>query len=210
MAAPDIPRLRGVFHMYAFLGLIPVSLVLIVRATSGRERLAGVCFVVGLGAMFGTSALYHRGNWSTLNKSRWQRLDHSTIFFAISGTYSAVALLALNGWSFGLLLAVVWTGTLVGVLLQWRKTRPSRVISTVVYAIVGWSAVPLLPRLYVELSPAAFWLVAIGGFAYTVGAVVYATRRPDPSPSLFGFHEVFHALTVVGAGCHFIAIAIMM
>ncbi len=194
--------------MYALLMLIPMAVALAVWARTGRDRLGGALYIFGLAAMFGTSALYHRGHWSSPTKARLQRLDHSTIFLAISGTYSAVALLVLRGWRFALLLSIVWGGTAIGTALQWLPKPPSRALTTVIYAVVGWAALPVLPTLYRGLSAPAFWLIVGGGVAYTVGATVYAMKRPNPWPTTFGFHEVFHAFTLLGAGCHFVAIAL--
>jgi hemolysin III len=204
------PRWRGALHMYALLALIPMAIAFGIWAQSGRHRLAALSYILGLTAMFATSALYHRGKWSTSTKARLQRFDHSTIFLAISGTYTAVALLVLRGWQFNLLLGIVWGGTALGIALQWRKAPPSRVISTAIYAIVGWAALPVLPSLFRGLSAGAFWLVVLGGIAYTIGAVVYAVKRPNPFPATFGFHEVFHAFTLLGAGCHFASLALTM
>jgi hemolysin III len=194
--------------MYALFVLVPMAVALGVWSRTARHRWAGAAYIVGLATMFGTSALYHRGEWSSATKSRLQRFDHSTIFLAISGTYTAVALLVLTGWRFLLLLAIVWGGTIIGTILQWMPKPPSRVISTTVYAIVGWAALPVLPSLFRGLSATAFWLIVGGGVAYTIGAIIYATKRPNPSPTTFGFHEVFHAFTLLGAACHFVAIAL--
>lgn len=207
---PTVPSLRGALHAGALVALVPATVALFALASTGRERVAVAFFIFGLAAMFGVSALYHRGRWTPKLKAIFQRLDHSTIFLAISGTYTAMALLVLDGWERPTLLAIVWGGTLVGTVLQWLPRRPSRVASAAIYAIVGWSAVLVLPQLLDGLGGTAFAFVVGGGLAYTAGAVAYATQRPDPYPATYGFHEVFHTCTIVGAALHFVAIVLTL
>jgi hemolysin III len=206
LSASVVPRLRGALHAAALVALVPMAVTLFAVAGTGTHRVGVLFFVLGLAAMFGVSALYHRGRWAPGPKSLLQRLDHSTIFLAISGTYTAVAVLVLHGWQLPTLLAVVWGGTLVGTVLQWLPKPPSRALSAALYAIVGWAALLVLPQLFDGLGPLAFSFILAGGVAYTVGAIVYATKRPDPYPVTFGFHEVFHTCTLVGAAFHFTAI----
>ena len=208
-AAP-VPRLRGALHAAALVALVPAAITLFALTSNGREVAAVAFFVFGLAAMFGVSALYHRGRWTPERKAILQRLDHSTIFLAISGTYTAMALLVLDGWERPTLLAIVWGGTLIGTVLQWLPRPPSRVVSAAIYAIVGWSAVLVLPQMLDGLGGVAFGFVVAGGLAYTAGAVAYATKRPNPFPATYGFHEVFHTCTIVGAGCHFVAILLTL
>lgn len=196
--------------MWALVALLPVGVTLFALSENGKHRVGAAFFVLGLAAMFGVSALYHRGHWGPVVKARLQRLDHSTIFLAIAGTYTAVAVLVLRGWQFPVLLAVVWGGTLVGTVMQWRRTPPSRVFSAVVYAVVGWAALLVLPALFDRLGLYAFSFILAGGVAYTLGAVVYAMKRPNPFPATYGFHEVFHTCTLVGAAFHFLAIALTL
>ena len=210
MTASTVPRLRGALHAGALVALVPMAIVLFAATDTGRERLGVGFFIFGLAAMFGVSAMYHRGLWSPGPKALLQRLDHSTIFLAISGTYTAVALLVLHGWALTTLLGVVWGGTVVGTVLQWLPRPPSRALSAAVYAVVGWAAVLVLPQLFDGLGTLAFWFVVAGGVAYTVGAVVYATKRPNPYPATYGFHEVFHTCTLIGAAFHFTAILLTL
>jgi hemolysin III len=132
------------------------------------------------------------------------------IFLAIAGAYTPVAAIGLDGWQRPAVLATVWVGAAVGMLLEWLPFTTPRALFTAIYVVVGWSAALALPQLLDGLGGLGFGLVLGGGVAYTLGAVVYATKRPDPWPRVFGFHEVFHACTVVGAGCHLAAIAFVV
>ena len=208
-AAP-VPRLRGALHAGALVALVPMAVTLFALAETGGHRVGVSFFIGGLAAMFGVSAMYHRGRWSPRRKALLQRLDHSTIFLAISGTYTAIAVLVLHGWQLPTLLAVVWGGTVVGTILQWLPSPPSRALSAAVYAIVGWAAVLVLPQLLDGLGSLAFAFVLAGGISYTIGAVVYATKWPNPFPATYGFHEVFHTCTLLGASFHFTAILLTL
>jgi hemolysin III len=138
------------------------------------------------------------------------RIDHSTIFAAIAGTYTPVAVLGLDGWARAAVLAVVWGGTAVGVTPQWTPLVLPRWLFTAIYAVVGWAALIAMPQLYDALGWLGLGLLVGGGVAYTLGAVAYATKWPDPWPRVFGFHEVFHLWTVVGAGLHLAAIGFVV
>jgi hemolysin III len=201
------PRLRGVSHLWAFVAWIPVSLALVVTAPAGAAKLGAAIYALGVGAMLGVSAAYHRGNWSASQKATLGQLDHSTIFLAIAGTYTPIALVVLDGWARVLILVTVWVGAAVGIALQWSPVRPPRWMFTAVYAVVGWAALLVVPQLWEGLDAAGFWLILAGGLFYTIGAVVYARKRPDPWPDTFGYHEVFHACTLIALVLHLLAIA---
>lgn len=202
--------LRGWSHAVAVVAAAVTGGVLIALAPGAVGRITTIVYVVGLCAMFGVSALYHRLPWTGVAYQRMRRLDHSTIFLAIAGTYTPVAVLALDGVARVAVLTTVWVGSLVGIGLQWLPLELPRWLSTSVYALVGWAAVMALPQAYAGLGGVGFFLVVAGGACYTLGALVYATRRPDPWPSVFGFHEVFHALTVVAAGLHLGAVGLVV
>lgn len=207
------PLLRGWSHVVAFLTVGVLGSVLILVAAShasASERMWLALYVLGTLTMFGVSAMYHRVRWQPRAHSIMKRLDHSTIFFAIAGAYTPIAALALDGWQKPAVLAMVWGGAAVGIALEWLPVTVPRWLFTAIYVIVGWSAALALPQLYTGLGPVGFGLVLGGGLSYTLGAVVYATKRPDPWPSVFGFHEVFHLGTVVGAGCHLAAIGFVV
>lgn len=210
-AADVKPLLRGWSHVVAFAAAVALCGVLVpATSASAGERALLVVYTVGTAGMFGVSSLYHRVRWRPAAHSIMSRLDHSTIFLAIAGAYTPVAAMALSGWQRPAVLATVWGGAVFGVLLEWLPVRVPRPLFTAVYVVVGWSALLALPQLHGGLGPLGFWLVLGGGVLYTAGAVVYGSRRPDPWPSVFGFHEVFHLFTVLGAGCHLAAIAFVV
>ena len=162
---------------------------------------------LAVAGLFGASALYHRGRWQPVVRARLQRVDHSMIFVLIAGTYTPICVHVLDGTLGAALLAVVWTGALVAAALELRPTRAPRVVVVVLSIALGWVALPALPAVVDELGWVATALIGVGGVLYTVGAVIYARRRPDPLPDVFGYHEVFHALTIAGAACHYAVIA---
>jgi hemolysin III len=205
------PLLRGWSHVVSFaaVGVIGLFMMAFTEAPP-RQRLTLVVYLLGTLAMFGVSALYHRGVWSDGTRAIWRRLDHSTIFLAIAGAYTPMSVACLEGWHRTAVLVVVWVGAVVGIALQWLPVHVPRALFTIVYVVVGWSMGLALPQLFHGIGAVGFSLVLAGGVAYTVGAVVYALRRPDPWPSVFGFHEVFHLLTVIGAGLHLAAIAFIV
>jgi hemolysin III len=213
MHAVDMkPLLRGWSHVVAFATVAVLGSLLLVAASqaSASDRTWLSLYVLGTLTMFGVSAMYHRVRWQPRAHSIMKRLDHSAIFFAIAGAYTPIAALALHGWQQRAVLVMVWGGALVGVALEWLPITVPRWLFTAVYVVVGWSAALALPQLYSGLGPVGFGLVLGGGLSYTLGAVVYATKRPDPWPTVFGFHEVFHLGTVIGAGCHLAAISFVL
>lgn len=203
------PRLRGWLHAYAAAISIASGATLIAVAAAIRGGVAAVviaiyCATVTL--LFGTSALYHRRRWSPDALRVMKRLDHSMIFVFIAGTYTPIAVLTLpEGPMVGVLIAV-WSGALVGVGLQMFWPGAPRWLSAPCYIALGWVAVFVFPDLLHNGGVAAFVLIAAGGIIYTVGGVVYAMKRPNPWPGVFGFHEVFHLCTLVAALCHYVAI----
>ena len=203
----DRPRLRGVFHQYAFYVALVAGLALVLVADGAREQLAMWIYGAALAAMFGVSALYHRVNWRSARARTWmRRLDHSTILLLIAGTYTPFALLAFDGWVADAVLVVVWAGAGAGLLLNLVWVDAPKWLTAGVFLALGWVGVVALPDLFdVGVAPAL--LVFIGGGLYTLGALTYATRRPDPVPHVFGYHEIFHVLVVLAAAAHFVAIA---
>ncbi|MEO5898628.1 MAG: hemolysin III family protein [Ilumatobacteraceae bacterium] len=205
------PVLRGWSHVASFVIVGVIGLFLLASTDAPpRARLTLVIYLLGTLAMFGVSALYHRGVWSDGALSVWRRLDHSTIFLAIAGGYTPISVACLDGWHRDAVLCAAWGGALLGITLQWLPMHVPRALFTVVYVVVGWSIGLALPQLVHGMGVAGFLLVLAGGLAYTLGALVYALKRPDPWPRVFGFHEVFHLLTVVGAGLHLAAIAFVV
>ncbi|HEX5225167.1 MAG TPA: hemolysin III family protein [Solirubrobacteraceae bacterium] len=207
-ALPAIkPRLRGVSHEYAFFVSLATGAALIVAASDGRARLAAGVYAVALSALLGTSALYHRVTWRPRARRWMRRLDHSMIFVLIAGTYTPVALLALHGSLASTILIVVWAGALGGAIFKLAWIDAPKWLLAAIYVALGWVSVAIFGQL-----PAAIgWLgvagLAAGGLLYTIGAVVYASGRPNPWPRVFGYHEVFHALVLAAAALHYAVIA---
>jgi hemolysin III len=200
------PRFRGVSHQWGFFIALIASTAMVISAPDGRATFAAVAYGFCLCAMLGVSALYHRVAWGTRAGRRMNRLDHSTIFLAIAGTYTPIALIGLRGWIEVTLLVFVWGGSIGGIVAEWMPFEPPRGYITTVYVAIGWVAVIAIPQIWSNLGVTAFVLIAIGGGLYTIGAFVLAFRRPDPAPLVFGYHEVFHVFVVLAATLHFVAI----
>jgi hemolysin III len=204
------PRLRGVIHRWAFpVSLLAGLLLILFAANTGQERLALGIYAVSLSALLGTSALYHGVDWTRPAVRRWmRRLDHSMIFVLIAGTVTPFAMLMLDGpLATGLLIAV-WGGALAGTIVEVVWIDAPKWVSAIVYVAVGMIGAVAFPAIIAEAGPVAGALILGGGALYIAGAVVYALQRPDPSPAVFGYHEVFHVLVVAAAGAHFTAVAL--
>jgi len=201
------PLLRGWSHVVAFVVVAVLGAIMAWVADSSGERVLVAIYLAGTLTMFGVSSMYHRVRWNDRGRSIMGRLDHSAIFLAIAGAYTPVVVVALDGSQRVAVLVAVWGGSIVGITLEWLPVTVPRAAFTAVYVIVGWSAVIALPQLYDSLGAVGFALVLGGGLLYTIGAIVYALKRPDPWPMTFGYHEIFHLFTVGGAGCHLAAIA---
>ncbi|HEY3436439.1 MAG TPA: hemolysin III family protein [Actinotalea sp.] len=203
------PRLRGWIHA----GMAPIAvvaaIVLVALSPTTPAKVSTAVFGLSAILLFGTSAVYHRGTWSPRVSGVLRRLDHTNIFMIIAGTSTPLSVLLLDWPLNRTLLIVVWTGALLGTLARVFWLGAPRWLYTPVYVILGWVSVWFLPEFWTSPGGHAIvWLVGAGGLAYTLGAVVYGTKRPNPSPRWFGFHEIFHALTVVGFVCHYIAVSI--
>jgi hemolysin III len=202
------PKLRGVSHEWAFFVSLFLGAGLIVAADSPKATLAVAIYAASLSALLGTSALYHRVNWTRPNVRRWmRRLDHSMIFFLIAGTYTPFALLVLNGPLADAVLAVVWIGAIAGAIVEMIWIEHPKWVAALIYMSLGWVAVAAFPGLWGEMGMMGILLVAAGGLLYTAGAIVYATQRPNPNPRVFGYHEVFHLFVIAAAAAHFAAVA---
>jgi hemolysin III len=202
------PKLRGVSHEWAFFLSLGFGAALIILAETPRATLAVAVYAISLSALFGTSALYHRVNWSRPQVRQWmRRLDHSMIFFLIAGTYTPFALLVLEGTLAMTILAVVWVGAIAGAIVEMIWIDHPKWASALIYLSLGWVAVATFPQLWSEMGAAGTLLVAVGGLLYTAGAVVYAVQRPNPSPAVFGYHEVFHLFVIAAAMVQYAAIA---
>jgi len=217
---PQKPRLRGVLHQYAFFVSLFCGVGLILAASGGRARLAATIYAAAVSALLGTSALYHRVTWRPSarrrmrtkiiewSSRRWmRRLDHSMIFVLIAGTYTPVALLALKGTLATAILIALWIGAIAGVVFKIAWIDAPKWLFAAVYVALGL----VTAAVFGELPAAIGWLgvagLATGGLLYVIGAVIYASGRPNPVPSVFGYHEVFHTFVLAAAGLHYAVIA---
>jgi len=196
------PLLRGVSHEIAAGVALAGLVALVLLAPGPRARVGALVYGLSLVALFSVSALYHRPTWSPRVRLWMRRLDHSAIFLLIAGTFTPLCLL-LGDTRAHTMLAVVWAGAGLGVLRALVWPRAPRMVATALYLVLGWAAIPIVPAMYRALGAGSIVLLAAGGLLYSVGAVIYATRRPDPFPKVFGYHELFHALVVGAAGLHF-------
>jgi hemolysin III len=207
---PVKPLLRGRLHQVAFFVAIPAGVLLVAMAKPTLPRVAATVYAIALAGMYGTSALYHRLPWSN-DARRWmQRLDHSMIFVLIAGTYTPFSLLVLHGVWRWVVFGLVWGGAAVGITLKMVRIDGMKALGGALYIGLGWVIVIASPQLFGNLSWGAGALVVFGGLLYTVGAIVLASRRPNPSPRVFGYHEVWHSMVVGGSLCHYLAIALVV
>jgi len=202
------PRLRGVSHQWAFFVSLLTGGALVATAPGGRATVAAAIYAVSVAGLFGSSALYHRITWASAAARRWmRRLDHSMIFVLIAGTYTPFALLALKGTLATAILVAVWAGAAAGVVMKLVWIDAPKWVVALTYVLLGWVAVAAFPQLYDAVGLTGITMVAGGGLLYTAGAVVYALRRPDPVPTVFGYHEVFHVLVIVAAALQYAVVA---
>jgi hemolysin III len=194
-------------HQAAFVVALGLAPFMIVGADGGRPRLSAAVFAGSVAACFGASALYHRVTWSPSVRLWMRRIDHAGVYLLIAGTYTPVSLLVLRGAWRPAVLTIVWVGAAAAIVLKFAWVEAPKWLAAAIGIALGWVAVVALPQLASRLNPAAVILLVVGGLAYTAGAVVYARRRPDPAPAVFGYHELFHALTIVGVACQYVAIA---
>lgn len=202
------PRLRGMIHLITFPTAMIAGLLLVALGDDLSTRLACAVFVVTAGMLFGISATYHRGTWRPEHALMLRRFDHANIFLIIAGTYTPLAVTLLTPRSGATLLAITWAGAALGVAFRLFWTGAPRWLYVPAYIALGWVAIFYMPQLLAGGGWAVVVLVALGGLFYTAGAVVYGLKRPNPSPRWFGFHEIFHACTLAGFGCHFAAITV--
>jgi hemolysin III len=200
------PLLRGVSHEIAAFVAAPASLVLVTTAKSGSAEAGAIVYGASLFTLFAVSATFHRRFWTPAARAVIGRIDHSAIFLLIAGTYTPFCLLLGPGRGHALL-ATVWIGAGLGIVLAVTWLRAPKPLMAAVYVLLGWIIVPVVPALRASIGERALLLLVIGGLGYTAGALVYALRRPDPFPTVFGFHEIFHLLVIAAATCHFVVVA---
>jgi hemolysin III len=199
-----------VLHQVAFVFALAVAPFVILAADGTRARVAVGVFAASVATCFGASALYHRVTWTPRVRPWMRRLDHAGVYLLIAGTYTPVSLLGLGGAWRPAILATVWAGAAAAIVLKFVWVDAPKWLAAAIGIALGWIAVVALPQLASHVQPAAVILLIVGGLAYTAGAIVYARRRPDPAPAVFGYHELFHALTIVAVTCQYTAIALIV
>jgi len=200
------PKLRGVFHELGFYAAVAAGVVVGVTAEPGRARMAGVIFASCVAVCFGARAVYHRPTWRPRARAWLARLDHAGVYLLIAGSYAPFGLIIMSrGWAIPIL-AIIWGGALLAIVLKLCWLQAPKWLSAAIGLTLGWVGVVAFPQL-LKLSPVAIVLVAVSGILYTAGAVVYARRRPDPHPQVFGYHELFHVLTVAAVACEYVVVA---
>ena len=200
------PLLRGHSHQAAFFTAIGACSVLFLNAQGDKTILATLIYSFGLIALFGVSALYHRPTWQPDQRMWMRRLDHATIYIMIAGSSTPICLLALSPIVGTKLLQLVWFAAFFGIIQSLFWVNAPKWLSAVMYVTVGCLVIPYLPELRAALSLQDIWLLLSGGVVYTIGAIIYALRKPDPFPEIFGYHEIFHLLVIAGAAMHFLVI----
>jgi hemolysin III len=210
-AAGEIkPRFRGFVHLLAFASALTLAPLLVVFTPGVSARFIMAIYSFAIVGLFGISALYHRNDWSPRGIEIMRRMDHSMIFIATAATHTPIALLALPtkpGW---VLFSIVWAGAFVGICGRLFFPDAPYVVIAIPYVLVGWSSVFVINHVWTGVGVAGFILLLVGGGLYTLGAVIYALHRPNPWPNHFGYHEIFHTLTVMAAACHYVVIAIFV
>ncbi len=208
--APAKPRLRGWIHEIAFFVSIPAGITLVLLAGSPLAKVVAGIYAVSLTAVFGSSAAYHRGRWSPAALRRMKRLDHSMIFVLIAGSYTPVSVFALHGtWSV-VMLSLAWATAAVGITLKLAKIDGLQVTTAILYMGAGWLALVALPQIVHGLSVPAIVLMVAGGLLYTAGAIIFASKKPDPRPATFGYHEVWHSFMTAAVVCHWVMILLLV
>jgi hemolysin III len=200
------PKLRGHFHQAAFFTAVGACLMLVARAVDLRSFIATSIYSLSLMGLLGVSALYHRVNWNSRQRLWMRRLDHAAIYILIAGTATPICLLSLSDHSSKVVLTVSWFAALLGTLKSVFWVKAPKFLSSILYVAAGWVAFPYLPEIQDKLGTEGTEIILVGGLVYTLGALVYAFKRPNPNPKIFGYHEIFHAMVIVAATLHFIVI----
>ncbi len=200
------PLLRGWLHLICFFLSMPAGLVVIASAHTPLARTAAIIYAIGVSALFGVSALYHRREWSAAARPRMKRVDHATIFVMIAATYTPLCLLALGGTLGTVVFVVVWASAVTGVICAATGIAEKAVVGLAMYMGMGWGLAFVFPQLTRVLSTGQLVLIVVGGVLYTAGGIFLGTRWPDPFPAVFGYHELWHLMVVAAAACHYAVI----
>jgi hemolysin III len=204
------PLLRGWFHEIAFFFSIPAGIALIALARGAAAEVSAAIFAIGLTGLYGVSAIYHRRRWSARTERLMKYLDHSMIFVLIAASYTPITLLALRPAIGITLLTLAWVGAVVGIVVTIVRLERWRGLGLAMYLVLGWLAVVAAPQLAASLSAPELTLLISGGLLYTVGAVVLASNRPNPWPTTFGYHEIWHTFVVGAGACHYALVLLLV
>lgn len=210
LAAEVRPSLRGLSHRVAAIMAVPAAAWVVANAPSVRSAVAVGVFGVCIAVMFTVSATVHARRWSATTTEVLFRLDKTGIYLAIAGTATPIAVLALEGWHRPAMLGGAWGAAAVGIVIEWLPFPTPRGVAHTLYLAMGWATVPFLPAVVSNAGWGTAGLLLAGGAAYTVGAVIVAIQRPDPAPSVFGYHEVWHLLVVVAVVLHYVMIGVTL
>ena len=203
---PQKPLLRGYLHQEAFFTTLGAAILLIAKSSTSLSLISSIVFSIGLLLLFGISALYHRPYWKPKARVFLKRLDHSAIFILIASTFTPICLLALPPASGNMLLIIVWIAAVLGILQSIFWVKAPKIVTALLYIIMGWQALPYLKELNQSLGTSQLSLLITGGIIYTIGAIFYAAKTPKLYPTVFGYHELFHFFTIIAAACHFAVI----
>jgi hemolysin III len=209
-SAPEKPRLRGQLHKYAFIVSVPAGCILVATANPGLTRVTAGDFALSVMMLFGVSALYHCVQWQPAARAWMRRLDHASIYILISGTYTPVMAHTLSGEKSQTILALVWGISVAGIMLELLVKRVAKPLLALTYIGLGWVAIAVVSDMAAALSILAMTLLGAGGIIYTIGGIIYATKKPNPWPSTFGYHELFHLLVILGVVCHYAVVALYL
>jgi hemolysin III len=201
------PRLRGVSHLSMFPVAVIAAVPLLFVGKTATARGSAIVFGIGVAAMFGVSGFYHVVTWSPRARRRLARLDHATVYGLIAATYTPFGLLILDGAWRVAVLTIVWTGALLAILLKLFWVGKPKWLSAVIGLSLGWAGVAAMPEIESEIGLTGVLFLAAGGLFYTAGGVIYALRRPNPVPGVFGYHELFHAFVIVAVALQYAAVA---
>ena len=204
------PRLRGWLHLGTAPLALAAGIVLVSLSPTAPAMAASAVYALSAVLLFSTSAIYHVGRWAPRAQQVLRRMDHSYIDLIIAGTYTPFIVLVLEGTLRTAMLVLVWGGAIAGVGFKLLWLNAPRWLSTALYLAIGWVAVLFIPELIAGTHPATWILILVGGILYSIGAVVYGMKRPDPAPRWFGFHEIFHSLTIAAFICHYIAVSFVV
>lgn len=204
------PKLRGVLHQYGFFLSIPLGIWLMTFVEGQTEAMVTLVYCIGLSALLATSALYHRIDWSESKRQRMRKLDHTMIFVQIATSYTPFGVLAFSGNKNRIVLSILWLSVVIGFIINMIWGKAPKWVSAILYISVGWTVAIMFQDFYTHTGATIFYFMLGGGISYTIGALFYASKRPNLIPGIFGYHELFHSFVLLGAGLHYISVYMLI